>query len=673
MSSVDETILETSPTDLWVSPTEMANAIRFLTMDTIEHTQSGHPGMPLGMADAATVLFTRFLKFDAQRPDWPDRDRFVLSAGHGSMLLYSLLYLTGYAEASLDTIKAFRSVGSKTPGHPEYGHLAGVEATTGPLGQGLGMAVGMAFAERLLAARFGSDLVDHRTYAVAGDGCLMEGISQEAIGLAAHWGLSKLTVVFDDNQIITDGPTSVATSEDQVKRFEAAGWHALRVDGHEPEAVAAAFEEAQEVDRPSLIACRTRIARGAPTKEGSNLTHVGPLGPEEVASAREKLGWPYSPFEIPETVLSAWRRAGVRGAAQRQAWEERLAAAKPGDQSEFERLSRGELPADWDRELQNLKKNLAEEPQSQPTRIFSGMAVKAIADCVPEIVAGSCDLTGANQTMQEGMAPITAKDFSGRHIFYGIREHGMAAMMNGMALHRGVVPVGGSFLVFTDYFRASIRLSALMGVRVIYVMTHDSIRIGQDGPTHQPVEQLAGLRAMPNLHVFRPADGVETTECWELAMKAERTPSVLSLTRLDVPPQRTAHSEENLCARGAYVLAEAEGEARATLLATGSEVLIAMAAREQLQAEGVPTRVVSMPCWSLFEAQDAEYRRAVLAPETVRVGVEAASPMGWDRYIGPEGGFVGVARFGASGPTPDVMAHLGITPDAVVEAVKARL
>jgi transketolase len=650
---------------------DLANAIRALAMDAVEKANSGHPGMPMGMADVATVLFTRFLKFDAADPAWPDRDRFVLSAGHGSMLLYALLYLTGYPKMTMEELRNFRQLGSRTAGHPEYGHAPGIETTTGPLGQGLGNAVGMALAERMLAARFGPELVDHHTYAIAGDGCLMEGVSHEAISLAGHLKLNKLIVLFDDNSITIDGPTSLSESGDQVARFKAAGWSTQRVDGHDPEAVAKAIDAARKSERPSLIACRTTIGYGAPTKAGTAGVHGAALGPKEVEGARAKLGWSHAPFEVPQPILDAWRAAGRRGAGESAAWRQRL--AKHPERAEFERRLSGTLPADFAQAVAALKRGLAQEKPKLATRVASQRVLEALVPKVPEMVGGSADLTHSNNTIAKAMKPVTAGDYGGRYIYYGVREHGMAAAMNGLALHGGFIPYGGTFLVFTDYCRPSIRLSALMGKRVIYVMTHDSIGLGEDGPTHQPIEHLAALRAIPNLSVFRPADAVETAECWALALEQADRPSVIALTRQGVPALRTEDAAENLSARGAYVLSPAKGRRAATLLATGSEVQVALAAQTLLAAEGVSAAVVSMPSWDRFEAQPVSYRDAVLAPGTPKIAIEAASPFGWERYIGPEGAFIGMTGFGASAPADALFKHFHITAEAVVAAVKARL
>jgi transketolase len=658
---------------LGATHSEMANAIRVLAMDAVEAANSGHPGMPMGMADVATVLFTRFLKFDPTESHWADRDRFVLSAGHGSMLLYSLLYLTGYPDMTMAEIKRFRQLGSKTAGHPEYGHAQGIETTTGPLGQGLANAVGMAIAEKLLAARFGKDVVDHYTYAIAGDGCLMEGISHEAISLAGHLKLGKLIVLFDDNQISIDGPTSLSVSDDQLARFKASNWDTAAVNGHDPEAIAVAIAMAKTTDRPSIIACRTVIGYGAPKKAGTAATHGAALGKDEVAGVREKLGWSHAPFEIPDNILGAWREAGGRGASARREWQARFGKLDAAKRGEFERMVSGKLPVAFDKTFADYKAKLLANPPTWATRKASQEILEVITAVVPEMIGGSADLTGSNNTKTKVEAVITPDDFSGRYLHYGVREHGMAAAMNGMALHGGVIPYGGTFLVFTDYCRPSIRLSALMGQRVIYVMSHDSIGLGEDGPTHQPVEHLAALRAIPNLLVFRPADAVETAECWQLALAERNRPSVVALTRQNVPPIRTVPNDDNLCARGGYVLAEAEGARRVTLLATGSEVHLALEARQQLQADGIGAAVVSLPSWELFDAQPAAYRKSVLGDKTVRIAIEAASGFGWERYLGADGVMIGMTGFGASGPYEDLYKHFGITAEAAVQAARQRL
>jgi transketolase len=650
---------------------DMANALRMLAADAVQRANSGHPGMPMGMADVATVLFSRFLKFNPQDPEWQDRDRFVLSAGHGSMLIYSLLHLTGYDAMSLDELKNFRQLGSRTAGHPEYGHAPGVEMTTGPLGQGITTAVGMALAERMLHARFGDDLVDHYTYVLAGDGCLMEGISQEAISLAGHLRLSKLVVLWDDNSISIDGPTGLSTSDDQLLRFTASNWDVQSVDGHDQEAIAAAIEKARKADRPSLIACRTVIGFGAPNKAGTADTHGAPLGDDEIAASRERLDWPHAPFDSPGPVREQWAAAGQRSLADYAAWQERVAQA--GDREEFLRMTAGELPGGWQEQLVSLKQTFSEEAPTLATRKASGQVLSALTASVPEMIGGSADLTGSVNTKTGQTAPISADDFNGRYVYYGVREHAMAAVMNGMALHGGFIPYGGTFLVFADYMRAAMRLSSLMGQRVVYVLTHDSIGLGEDGPTHQPVETLATLRALPNFKVYRPADAVETAECWALALQDDAGPSGVVLSRQGLPTLRQEHAADNVCAKGAYVLAEAAGDRQVTLLATGSEVAVAMAARDKLQEDGVGTAVVSMPCWELFDEQDNDYRESVLGPGTVRVAVEAAVRLGWDRYLGEHGRFVGMSSFGASAPAKDLYEHFGITAAAVADAARAGL
>ncbi len=659
----------------------MANAIRALAMDAVEQARSGHPGMPLGLADVATVLFGRFLKFDPAAPDWPDRDRFVLSNGHGSMLLYALLYLTGYPDIDIDEIRNFRQLGSRTAGHPEYGLAAGIETTTGPLGQGLANAVGMALAERSMAARFGGALVDHHTYVVTGDGCLMEGVSHEAISLAGHLRLGRLIVLYDSNDISIDGPTGLACSDDAGARFEAAGWHVQRVDGHDPDAVAAAIEAARSEPRPSMIECRTVIGYGAPTKAGTAASHGAPLGADEIEGTRAKLGWPHAPFAVPDAILAAWRAAGARGRAARVAWEERRAALDEERRGAFDGAVAGAPPPGLGDALAAVKRTFADEGPAIATRVANQRVIGAVAAALPALIGGSADLTGSNGTKTDALAPIAPGDYGGRYLYYGVREHAMGAVMNGMALHGGVVPYGGTFLTFTDYCRPAIRLSALMELRVIYVMTHDSIGLGEDGPTHQPIEHLASLRAIPNLLVFRPADAVETAECWALALADARRPSVLALTRQGVPCLRAGDGGEanngtdNASARGGYVLREASGGAPAVvLLATGSECAIADEARQALEADGVPTRLVSLPCWALFDEQASAYREAVLGgADAVRIAVEAASLLGWERYVGAGGAVIGMQGFGASAPAKDLYAHFGITADAVVAAARARL
>ncbi len=641
----------------------MADALRILAMDGVEAANSGHPGMPMGMADVAAVLFNRFIKIDPEAPDWPDRDRFVLSAGHGSMLLYGINHLLGYADMDAAALGAFRQLGSTTPGHPEYGHTLGVETTTGPLGQGIATAVGMALAERMLNARFG-DLVDHHTYVMAGDGCLMEGISHEAIDLAGHLRLGRMIVLWDDNRITIDGPTSLSTSIDQGARFAASGWHVQAVDGHDPEAVATAIEAARADPRPSMIACRTVIGRGAPTKQGSHNVHGAPLGAAEIAAARAGMGWTDAAFEMPATVRTAWSAISRRGSEARADWTARLAASP--QRADFEAALRPDTAALTEALRDHCRKLSADAPKVA-TRKASEMALEVVNAIRTDTVGGSADLTGSNNTRTKGMTAVTADDYAGRYVNYGIREHGMAAAMNGIALHGGLRPYGGTFLAFADYCRPAIRLSALMGLPVTYVMTHDSIGLGEDGPTHQPVEQVASLRAIPNLTVIRPADAVETAEAWEVAMTSTRTPTVLCLSRQNLPTVRRAHSDTNLTARGAYVLREPDGPRAVTIVATGSEVEIALAAADLLTDQEIAAAVVSAPSFELFAAQDATYRAAVLG-EAPMVGVEAAIRQGWDAMIGCDGAFVGMSGFGASAPAADLYAHFGITAQAVADA-----
>jgi len=661
----------TSGADVNVSHKDLANAIRALSMDAVQKANSGHPGMPMGMADVATVLFQRFLKFDPQRPHWPDRDRFVLSAGHGSMLLYSLLYLTGYPDMPIDELKNFRQLGSRTAGHPEYSHATGIETTTGPLGQGLGNSVGMALAERIMAAHFGEDLVNHYTYVIAGDGCLMEGISHEAASLAGHLKLGKLIVLFDDNGISIDGSTSLSCSDDHIRRFESYGWQTFQVDGHDPEAVESAIAAARvDSSRPALIACRTVIGFGSPNKQGTASTHGSPLGESEIAATREELGWPHAPFEIPDDILQAWRNIGRRGSADADAWDEHLAQAPEAKRQEFERRMQGDLPADFNRTIVDFKRSVLSAQPKIATRQASGDVIETLAAILPELVGGSADLTGSNNTKAKAQEPVSSEDYSGHYIHYGVREHGMAAGMNGLALHGGVIPYGGTFLVFSDYCRPSIRLSALMGQRVVYVMTHDSIGLGEDGPTHQPVEHLAALRAIPNLNVFRPADAIETAECWQVALQSKDRPSVLALTRQGVPTIRQEAGEDNWSALGAYILSPAAGARQATLFASGSEVHLAVQAQQQLREEGISVAVVSMPSWELFLEQPPHYRDEVMGPGALHVAIEAASPFGWTRWLGPDGIYIGVQGFGASAPAAQLYEHFGITVDAIVKAVR---
>jgi transketolase len=651
----------------------MANAIRFLAMDAVEKAQSGHPGLPMGCADIATVLFTRFLKYDPKHPHWPDRDRFILSAGHGSMLLYSLLYLTGYEDMTIDQIQHFRQVGSKTAGHPEYGHATGIETTTGPLGQGLANSVGFALGERIMNAAFGNDLVNHYTYVLAGDGCLMEGVSHEAIALAGHLKLNKLIVFWDNNNISIDGPVSLADNTDQVARFQACGWNASHIDGQDPEAIAYAIEAARHSDKPTMIACKTTIGFGAPTKAGTNKAHGSPLGTEEIAGARKFFGWDLPPFEVPADILDAWRAAGKTGVKARTDWEGRLAKADAKLRGEFERRVSGTLPANFDAVIADYKKKLSADKPKVATRKSSEMALEVINGAVPETIGGSADLTGSNNTKTSQTKNITPDDYGQRYVHYGIREHGMAAALNGLTLHGGLIAYGGTFLCFSDYARPSMRLASLMGIRSIFVMTHDSIGLGEDGPTHQPVEHLAALRAIPNHNVFRPADAVETAECWQLAIESEKTPSTLALTRQNLPTVRTEFVAQNLSSRGAYELAAASGKAAVTIFASGSEVEIALAAREALEKHGHPTRVVSVPCFELFDKQSADYREKTIGAAPVKVAIEAGIRQGWDHFIGTDGIFIGMTGFGASGTIEQLYPHFGITADAAAKAAEARL
>jgi len=658
-----------------VEHSPMANAIRALAMDAVEKAKSGHPGLPMGAADIATVLFTQFLKYDADHPDWPDRDRFVLSAGHGSMLLYALLYLTGNPDMTLDQIKHFRQLGSLTPGHPENFHTKGVETTTGPLGQGIATSIGMAVAEKMLAAEFGKKIVDHHTYVLVSDGDLMEGVSQEAIALAGHWRLNKLIVLYDDNGISIDGPTSLADSVDQVKRFKSAGWAAELIDGQDQQAIAAALTRAQKSNKPSLIACKTTIGYGAPHKAGTAKAHGEALGADELKAAKENLGISLEPFSVPDDVLKSWREAGSRGAAARKAWEARLAEMGPRKRAEFERRLRHERPASLAKALKEHKKALLVSPLNVATRKSSEAAIDAIAAAMPmEFLAGSADLTGSNNNKAKSAVSFSAKTPKGRFIHYGVREHGMAAALNGIFLHGGFAPNGATFLIFSDYARPAMRLAALMGAGVNYVMTHDSIGLGEDGPTHQPVEQLSALRAIPNMRVFRPCDAIEVAECWELALNRINGPTVLALTRQNVPQLRTTAPAENPCSHGAYELVAATGgEAKVSLFASGSEVEIAVNAQKQLAERGIASRVVSVPSLELLLAQPVERQRAVIGQAPVKVAIEAAVRWGWDAVIGQDGIFIGMHGFGASAPGKDLFKHFGITAEAAVNAVLKRL
>ncbi len=652
---------------------EMANAIRSLAMDAVEKANSGHPGLPMGVADIATVLFTKVMKFDPKNPWWPDRDRFILSAGHGSMLLYASLYLLGYEEMTIDQLKQFRQLGSKTAGHPEYHFAPGIETTTGPLGQGLANSVGFAVAEAKLAAEFGSDLVDHYTWVIAGDGCLMEGVSQEAISLAGHLKLYKLVVIWDNNNITIDGRVSNADSTDQIARFKACGWNTIEIDGLDQAQVEKALLDAKKsTDKPTLIAAKTIIGYGAPKKADSHGVHGSPLGAEELAGAKAKLGIDYPAFEIPSHTLNAWRAAGTRSENARGDWEGRLASAKPELRSEFERRTAGDLPKGWGEAIETFKAKLVADKPKVATRKSSQMVLEVINKVLPETVGGSADLTGSNLTNTPETLPFTASDRTGRYMRYGIREHEMAAAMNGIALHRGFIPYGGTFLVFTDYARPAIRLSAIMGQRVIYVMTHDSIGLGEDGPTHQPVEHLSTLRAIPNLLVLRPADAVETLEAWQIAIESTDRPAILALSRQNLPALRTEAAKGNLSAKGAYVIA-GDANAEAVIFATGSEVTIAVASLELLKAQGISAKVVSVPSMELFAEQTEAYRAEVIGKPKAKVAIEAGIEMSWLKLLGDKGRFVGMHSFGASAPAEQLYEHFGITTKAIVEAVMAQL
>ena len=642
---------------------QMANAIRFLSAEAIEKAKSGHPGMPLGMADVAAVLFGRYIKINPADPRWFDRDRFVLSAGHGSMLLYSLFYLLGYNDITLDDIKNFRQLGSKTAGHPEYGHLAGIDMTTGPLGQGISSAVGMALAERRINAEYGDNLCNHYTYVMCGDGCLMEGISEEAISLAGLWKLNKLIVFWDNNNITIDGTVDKANSTDQIARFKAVGWNAISVDGYNHEEISDAIEQAQKSDKPTLIACKTTIGFGAPHKQGTSKVHGSPLGGEELEAMRHNLGWTAAPFEIPTEIMAAWRAAGQRSAAQYAEWQK-----KAEKNQKFIDYINDKLPTNWNKDLEELKKKTIKEQTAVATRKASQLCLENIMGRIPQVIGGSADLAASNLTFVDGMKTITAADYNGNNVMYGIREHAMGAIMNGMALHGGVIPYGGTFFVFSDYMRPSMRLAALMGLRVVYVLTHDSIGVGEDGPTHQPIEHLASYRAMPNIYTFRPCDVVETAEAWEIALESEKTPSILALSRQSVPTLRT-DSSENLSKRGGYIISKAEREPQATIIATGTEVSLAMEAQKQLHESGIAVNVVSMPCCELFDLQPQEYKHSVLG-NAPKVAVEAAAVYGWERYTGKSENVIGLNSFGASGKGDEVYKHFGITAENVVKKVR---
>jgi transketolase len=647
----------------------MANAIRALSMDAVQAANIGHPGMPMGMADVAAVLYSEFLTFDPADPFWPDRDRFVLSAGHGSMLLYSLLHLTGYERPTMDEIRGFRQLGSPCAGHPENFLIDGVEATTGPLGQGLAMAVGMAIAERHLNAKFGDALVDHKTWVLAGDGCLMEGINHEAIGLAGHLGLGNLNVLWDDNHVTIDGHTDLSTSEDIPARYRATGWHTVECDGHDFADIRRALAEAQADPRPSLIACKTVIGKGAPNKQGTSAVHGNPLGADEVAAAREYLGWEAEPFVVPDEIISDWRSLAARGADANRAWKARLMSSDRKDEFDSHMGEIGRLAGPI---MQEHIGGLVRDPPTVASRKASEMALGPLTEQLPQLIGGSADLTGSNNTKTAATKPLTKDDYSGRYIYYGIREFGMASAMNGMALHGGVVPYGGTFLIFSDYCRNAIRLSALQQVRVVYVLTHDSIGLGEDGPTHQPVEQLMSLRLIPNLNVYRPADAIETAECWALALATPKTPSVLALTRQNLPPVR-GEGGENRCARGAYRLRDATAARQVVLVATGSEVAVALATAEALEAQGIGADVVSMPCMELFAQQDAAYRAGLLPADVLKVSIEAGVTHGWERYIGQDGLAIGLDRFGASGPAAVLFEHFGFSAEKIVPQITDKL
>ncbi|TBC31683.1 transketolase [Rhizobium ruizarguesonis] len=649
---------------------DLADCIRFLSMDAVQQAKSGHPGMPMGMADIAAVLFSEFLKFDAADPYWFDRDRFVISNGHGSMLLYSLLYLTGYKDMTIEEIKRFRQIDSRTAGHPEYRHATGIETTTGPLGQGIANSVGLALGERIMNASFGDNLVNHHTYVFLGDGCLMEGISHEAISLAGHLKLGKLIAFWDDNSISIDGATSLAESDDHPARFRAANWHVQQIDGHDTDAIRAAIIEAQKVtDRPSMIACKTIIGFGFPTRAGTQKAHSDAPGEDEIAGARKILGWTSPPFEIPEALLNDWRKIGAKGGPARMAWAVRVQTASPDKRDDFERRMNGELPSGWRAAIAAAKQELSGSEKDLATRQASGIVLNHLFDAIPELLGGSADLTPSNNTKAKNQVEIKPGEYGGSYLHYGVREHGMAATMNGLALHGGLIPYGGTFLTFSDYCRPAIRLAAIMEVRSIFVMTHDSIGLGEDGPTHQPIEHLSALRAIPRLAVYRPGDPIETAECWEAIMEAPRQAALIALSRQPMPLLRREPSDENRSARGAYVLQEAEGgERQLTILASGSELHLAVEARSVLQDEGIRTAVVSMPCRLLFEKQDAAYKKSVLGGSRARVAVEAAVQDSWDRYLGLDGVFVGMHEFGASGKIDDVYKKFDITTDAVIRA-----
>jgi transketolase len=656
-----------------VSFENKSNAIRALSMDAVEKANSGHPGMPMGIADVATVLFTEFLRVNPKHPEWPNRDRFILSAGHGSMLLYATSYLLGYPEMTLDQIKNFRQLGAITAGHPEVHRSIGIETTTGPLGQGIANAVGFALGEAILQSQFGKDIIDHYTYVIAGDGCLMEGISQEAISLAGHLNLKKLIVLFDDNGISIDGKTSLSTSENHLKRFEAANWNTLAIDGHNPAEIRAALKTAQHSDKPTLIACKTTIGFGAPTKANTAGAHGSPLGATEIAGARAALNWQHAPFEIPEDILHAWRTAGTQHDATYTQWQQRFNALPQNQQAELSRRLAGELPASFASTLDTLKKEWTDAKPNIASRLASGNVLDALTPHIPELLGGSADLSGSNNTKAKGVTIVSKDNYNGNYIHYGIREHGMAAAMNGLALYGGFIPFGGTFLVFSDYCKPAIRLSALMEQRVIYVMTHDSIGVGEDGPTHQPIEHIAALRATPNVQVFRPADSIETLECWALALSSVNTPSVLALTRQNLPTLRTEYTSENRSARGGYRLVEPTGKEQVTLIATGSEVMLAVETQKLLATQGIAASVVSLPSWELFDKQPAAYKTSVLPKDTLKVAIEMLSGFGWERYTGTDGLIVSMQGFGASAPLKDLLPHFGFTAEKIASKVSQAL
>ncbi len=659
--------------DAAIDQKTLANAVRALSMDAVQKANSGHPGMPMGMADVATVLFSKFLKFDPKWPKWPDRDRFVLSAGHGSMLLYSILHLTGYTRPTIEDIKNFRQLGHPCAGHPEYGELPGIETTTGPLGQGLGMAAGMALAERSLRAQFGSEVCDHHTYAIAGDGCLMEGLSHEIISFAGHQKLDRLIVLWDNNSISIDGGTDLSVSDDQLERFEASGWDTSNVDGHDFAAIEKAIEAAQKSDKPSLISCRTIIGFGAPNKQGTSDTHGAPLGEDEVAAARIELNWPHKAFEIPKDIQAAWAGFGAKGEETSDEWKSRFDKLEGPIKDAFWARIKGRLPKTLSAEIINYKKSLVSDQKTVATRKASGMALELINSLTDATVGGSADLTGSNNTLTKDLKTLTPENPGGRYVYYGVREFGMAALMNGMALHGGFIPYGGTFLVFADYARPAMRLAALMGVRSIFVMTHDSIGVGEDGPTHQPIEHVMSLRAIPNMTVLRPACAIETAECWEMALKNETGPTVLALTRQNLRPVRNKHFEENMSARGGYILRQASGKPEVCLIATGSEVEVALAAHEILQSKKIPTRVVSMPSIELFLAQPEAYKKEVLGRGCLKVSIEAGITRGWEVIVGDKGLSIGLDRFGPSAPGADLFEHFGFTGSAIANKVLKKL